>query len=67
MLRWLVRRQFSKFFTKNHEWIEISTEPNKNSLLTAKVGISEYSQKALGDVVYVELPSVEQSVNPMGK
>lgn len=38
-------------FTKEHEWLRI--EGN-----TATVGISDYAQKELGDVVYVELPVI---------
>lgn len=36
-------------FTKDHEWIRLEDG-------VATVGISDYAQKALGDVVYVELP-----------
>ncbi|MCK5057860.1 MAG: glycine cleavage system protein GcvH [Candidatus Aminicenantes bacterium] len=36
-------------FTKEHEWVSIDGD-----ILT--VGISDYAQKELGDVVYVELP-----------
>ena len=38
-------------YTRSHEWIKIEGD-------TATVGISEYAQDALGDVVYVELPDV---------
>lgn len=38
-------------YTKDHEWIRIN---GKDGL----VGISDYAQHALGDVVYVELPKV---------
>lgn len=38
-------------FTKTHEWIETDGT-------TASVGITDYAQKAMGDIVYVELPSV---------
>jgi glycine cleavage system H protein len=38
-------------YTKTHEWIKIEGD-------TATVGISDYAQDALGDVVYVELPDV---------
>jgi len=38
-------------YTKDHEWVKISgTE--------ARVGITDYAQKQLGDVVYLELPEV---------
>ncbi len=38
-------------YTKDHEWVELSGD-------RAKVGITDYAQKQLGDVVYVELPEV---------
>lgn len=42
-------------YTKDHEWIRISgTE--------AHVGITDYAQKQLGDVVFVELPDVGRRV-----
>jgi len=36
-------------YTKDHEWVRIEST-------TAVVGISDYAQTQLGDVVYVELP-----------
>ena len=36
-------------YTSDHEWIQIDGA-------TARVGITDYAQKQLGDVVYVELP-----------
>jgi len=41
-------------FTKEHEWVKIDGE-------IATVGISDYAQKELGDVVYVELPPTGDS------
>jgi len=38
-------------YTKDHEWIRVSGDE-------AKVGITDYAQKQLGDVVYLELPEV---------
>jgi glycine cleavage system H protein len=38
-------------YTKEHEWIKIDGD-------TATVGITEYAQDQLGDVVFVELPPV---------
>jgi glycine cleavage system H protein len=38
-------------YTKDHEWVEASGE-------TATVGITDFAQKQLGDVVYVDLPAV---------
>jgi glycine cleavage system H protein len=36
-------------YTKDHEWIRLADDG-------AKVGITDYAQKQLGDVVYLELP-----------
>ena len=38
-------------YTKEHEWVEV-----KNGVAT--VGITDYAQSELGDVVFVELPQV---------
>lgn len=38
-------------YTKSHEWISVSGT-------RAKVGITEYAQKEISDVVFVELPKV---------
>jgi glycine cleavage system H protein len=38
-------------YTEQHEWVRIEGD-------TAVVGITDYAQRELGDVVYVELPSV---------
>jgi len=38
-------------YTKTHEWISVNGT-------TAKVGITEYAQKEISDVVFVELPKV---------
>ena len=43
-------------FTKDHEWIKVEGD-------TATVGISDYAQKQLGDVVFVELPEVGREVS----
>lgn len=43
-------------YTKEHEWIRLEGD-------TAFVGISDYAQDSLGDVVYVELPKVGTEVS----
>jgi glycine cleavage system H protein len=42
-------------YTKDHEWIIISGT-------RGRVGITDYAQKQLGDVVYVETPDVGRAV-----
>ena len=46
-----------RLYTKEHEWIMISGS-------AARVGITDYAQGQLGDVVYVELPEVGQQFEP---
>lgn len=41
-------------FTENHDWVLIADDN------TATVGITDYAQEQLGDLVYVELPDVHQ-------
>ncbi|MDN5344466.1 MAG: glycine cleavage system protein [Clostridia bacterium] len=38
-------------YSKDHEWVEV--EGNR-----ARIGITDYAQEALGDIVFVELPQV---------
>lgn len=42
-------------FTKSHEWSNI--EGNK-----AKIGITDYAQSQLGDIVFIELPQVGEKI-----
>ena len=41
-------------FTEDHEWLRIETDGS------VTVGITAYAQNALGDVVYVQLPELQQ-------
>ena len=41
----------TRYFTQDHEWIEVDGD-------TATVGITDYAQGQLGDIVFVELPEV---------
>ena len=43
-------------FTKDHEWIRLEADGN------ATVGITEFAQQQLGDIVYVELPAAGKEV-----
>jgi len=45
-------------YTKEHEWVRLEAD-------VATVGITDYAQKQLGDIVYVELPSVGAGVEQM--
>lgn len=43
-------------FTKDHEWLKIENGD------VAVIGITDYAQNALGDLVYVELPKMGRQV-----
>lgn len=43
-------------YAKSHEWVRV-----ENNI--AYVGISDYAQESLGDIVYVELPNTDDEVN----
>lgn len=47
------------YFTKDHEWISVDGG-------VATVGITDYAQSQLGDVVYVELPEVGKTLSQGG-
>lgn len=40
------------FYTEDHEWVKVDGDE-------AYIGLSDYAQNALGDIVYVDLPEVE--------
>jgi len=42
-------------YTKDHEWIKV--EGN-----VATIGITEFAQRELGDIVYVDIPSVGKTI-----
>ena len=42
-------------YTKDHEWIRIAGD-------TAEIGITDYAQQQLGDVVFVELPEPGKAI-----
>lgn len=44
------------FYTEEHDWVKV--EGTK-----AYIGITDYAQHALGDIVYVELPEVDSEIS----
>lgn len=42
-------------YTKEHEWLQVDGE-------VGTVGITDYAQSSLGDIVFVELPKVGQEI-----
>ena len=47
-------------FSESHEWVKQDGD-------TATVGITEYAQSQLGDVIYLELPTVGQQLDAGGR
>lgn len=47
-------------FTEDHEWLRLEDG-------VATVGLTQYAQEALGDIVYVELPAVGQTLEAGGE
>lgn len=43
------------YFTRDHEWVRVDGD-------IATVGITDYAQSQLGDVVYVELPEIGKAL-----
>lgn len=43
-------------YSRDHEWVRVTGD-------VAEVGITDYAQQQLGDVVYVELPEVGRALN----
>ena len=44
-------------YTKDHEWVRLEAG-------TATIGISDHAQQEMGDLVFVELPQVGETVEP---
>ncbi|MGA8326919.1 MAG: glycine cleavage system protein GcvH [Candidatus Cybelea sp.] len=42
-------------FSKEHEWLKLDGD-------SATIGVTDYAQNALGDIVYVELPRVGSAI-----
>ena len=45
------------WYTREHEWVKLEDKK-------ATIGITDYAQQELGDVVFVDLPSVGERVEP---
>lgn len=46
-------------FTEQHEWIDVQGK-------IGVVGVTDYAQSALGDVVFAQLPEPDSELNQMG-
>lgn len=52
----------AKRYTTDHEYVVLDSDTNIGT-----VGITDYAQKALGDVVFVELPAQDSEVTQGGE
>ena len=43
-------------YTKDHEWVSVTGS-------VARIGITDYAQDALGDIVFIQLPDVGSSIS----
>ena len=44
-------------YTKEHEWVA-----NTNNPLVVRIGITDFAQSALGDIVYIQTPKIGEAV-----
>ncbi|KAL4235238.1 hypothetical protein ACF0H5_006876 [Mactra antiquata] len=58
----ITRTFCQKYFTEKHEWVDVPEGSNVGT-----VGITDYAQDKLGDVVYVQLPDVGQELEVDGE
>ena len=56
-----VSNAIKTLYTAEHEWLKYNDETNEGVL-----GITDHAQNSLGDVVYLELPEVQQEVSKGG-
>ena len=47
-------------YTKEHEWVKIKGD-------TALIGITDFAQSELGDIVYVEMPEIDSEIEQMSE
>lgn len=44
------------YYTKDHEWVKVTDGK-------ASIGITEFAAESMGDIVYVELPEVDDTID----
>jgi len=60
--KWILHN-IDRRYSEKHEWISLDA----NDKTIGTVGISNYAQEALGDVVYVQTPEIGSKFNQDGK
>jgi len=51
-------------YTAEHEWVRVGDDGGGGDSDVATIGITNYAQEALGDIVYVSLPEVGETLAP---
>lgn len=50
-------------YTKEHEWIRLEPNENHDPFKIYTIGITDYAQSALGDIVYVDVDTVDDTLD----
>ena len=50
-------------YSKEHEWLHVTDETTDDGLKVAKIGITDFAQGELGELVYVEVDTVGDTVD----
>ena len=45
-------------YTESHEWVKVGGSTQRNKRVHAAIGLTDYAQSQLKDIVYVELPKI---------
>ncbi len=51
------------FYSEDHEWLRLTDETTEDGRRIGIVGISDFAQSELGDLVYVEVETVGETLN----
>jgi glycine cleavage system H protein len=51
-------------YTSEHEWLRASSEDDAEGTAVVTVGVTDYAQDQLGDIVYVSLPEPGDTIAP---
>lgn len=48
-------------YTAEHEWVRVDSDGDQEGVVT--IGITDYAQDALGDIVYISLPEAGETIS----
>jgi glycine cleavage system H protein len=55
-------------YSSDHEWIRTSDSPSATAdtggITVARIGITDYAQNSLGDIVFVQMPEPGTTIEP---